>query len=100
MSILAKNKENTPKNAKKQIKEYQILKCQLKGAQFLHLACQGGRLAPLSPRQLRHSLQRQDEVTCERCSVTMSDPRVMSLHQCRINNSSKCNNCYGPRGLQ
>jgi len=24
-----------------------------KGAQFLHLACQGGRLAP-NPRQLRH----------------------------------------------
>jgi len=28
-----------------------------KAAQFLHLACQGGRLAPLLPRQLRHWLR-------------------------------------------
>ena len=29
-----------------QPKEYQISKCQLKGAQFLHLACQGGGAPP------------------------------------------------------
>jgi len=57
MSILGNKNENTPKNAKEQQpKEFQILKCQPEGDQFLHLACQGGRLAPLHPCQLRHCL--------------------------------------------
>jgi len=49
--------ENTLTNAKKQqptenqknTKYQSWPKCQLKGAQFLHLACQGKRLAPLPP---------------------------------------------------
>jgi len=42
-------KDNPAENQKNTIK----FKCQLKGAQFLHLACQGGG-SPLAPRQLRH----------------------------------------------
>jgi len=29
-----------------QTKEYNVSNCQLEGAQFLHLACQGGRSLP------------------------------------------------------
>jgi len=43
-------KLNTRINAIKQhIKEYQISKCQLKGSEFLHLACQGGGSPPCLP---------------------------------------------------
>jgi len=46
--------ENAPKNAKKQhFTENQMnpikFKCQLKGTQFLHLACQGGGSPPCPP---------------------------------------------------
>jgi len=32
-----------------QTKEYNVSNCQLEGAQFLHLACQGGRSLPCPP---------------------------------------------------
>ena len=38
--------ENTLKNTRNN--NLKNAKCQLKGAQFLHLACQGGRLSPVS----------------------------------------------------
>jgi len=50
MSRLAKNKKaprKTQKNNNLRILNIKS-KCQVKGAQFLHLACQGCRLAPLS----------------------------------------------------
>jgi len=41
--FIRQKNENTPQIAKKQqIREYYTSKCQVKGAQFLHLACQGG----------------------------------------------------------
>jgi len=54
-SILSKNTENTQKNAKKLLKTERILdiKCQLKRAQLLLLACQGCD-SPSYSSQLRH----------------------------------------------
>jgi len=53
-SILGK-KENTPKSAKKLLKNKRILisKCQVKEAQILHLDGQARLLVP-APRQLHH----------------------------------------------
>jgi len=52
-SLKTKHTEKRKKTTYRIAKEYQISKCQLKGAHFLHLACQGRWLVP-APRQLRH----------------------------------------------
>jgi len=49
MSRIDKKREHPAKRKKEQIKEYKISKCQLKGAQFLHLVCQGGWFPPCPP---------------------------------------------------
>jgi len=54
MSILAKKQTKTPRKTQKNTTywkplEYWISKCQLKGAQFLHLTCQGGGSPPCLP---------------------------------------------------
>jgi len=59
MPKVAKKHENTPKNAQKQQpnenEKNKNIKILAKGAQFLHLTCQG-EARPLDPRQLRYWL--------------------------------------------
>ena len=71
MSVLPK-KTKTPRKTQKN-NNLKNTKCQQEGAQFLHLACQGGRLDPLPPV----SYATASYTTTQKCPMLRQQPQRM-----------------------